>query len=153
MSAHFEVWPGVPYPLGATFDGRGVNFAIYSEGATQVELCLFDSAAPVVQTQRIQLLDVTNHIWHGYLPQLQPGALYGFRVAGPWEPERGLRFNPKKVLVDPYAKAVSGKPQIRLHGALAAWFATRGLAAHVSISDETDVATAFVVIEQSTITP
>jgi isoamylase len=110
VTAPFDVRPGVPYPLGATFDGRGVNFALYSEGATAVELCLFDAGEPSRQTQSVRLLDVTNHIWHGYLHGLQPGALYGFRVHGPWEPLKGLRFNPKKLLVDPYAKAVSGKP-------------------------------------------
>ncbi len=110
MSDSFDVWPGVPYPLGATPDGRGVNFAVYSEGATGVELCLFDAEDPSRQTAAIALHDVTNHVWHGYVPTLQPGQLYGFRVFGPWDPARGLRFNPKKLLVDPYAKAVSGKP-------------------------------------------
>jgi glycogen operon protein len=87
-----------------------VNFALYSEGATHVDLCLFDGEDTAKELQTIRLLDVTNHVWHGYLPQLQPGALYGYRVHGPWQPERGLRFNPKKLLVDPYAKAISGKP-------------------------------------------
>ncbi len=110
MTPTLEVWPGVPYPLGAHCDERGVNFAIYSEGATAVELCLFDAEDPSKQTHAFALLDVTNHVWHGYIPHLAAGALYGFRVHGPWDPARGLRFNGKKLLVDPYAKAISGKP-------------------------------------------
>ena len=103
----FVVWPGVPYPLGATFDGRGVNFAVYSENATQMELCLFDPAAPSKQLARLPLADVTHHVWHGYVPGLQPGALYGFRASGPFAPSEGQRFNPNKLLADPYAKAFS----------------------------------------------
>jgi glycogen operon protein len=100
----------VPYPLGATYDGRGVNFAVFSENATAVDLCLFDEQQPKVELQRHRLQDVTQHVWHGYLPGLKPGALYGFRAHGPWEPARGLRFNANKVLTDPYARAFSGKP-------------------------------------------
>src|SRR5436190_507457 len=110
LSSAREVWPGVPYPLGATYDGRGVNFAVYSENATALELCLFDPEQPKVEAQRLKLEDVTQHVWHGYVPGLQPGALYGFRAHGPWDPKLGLRFNPNKLLVDPYARAFSGKP-------------------------------------------
>ena len=109
MTSHFEVWPGVPYPLGATFDGQGVNFAVYSERASGVQVCLFDPEAPGVELVRLPLVDQTNHVFHGYVPQLQPGTLYGLRVEGPWAPTRGLRFNPNKLVVDPYAKAFHGK--------------------------------------------
>ena len=100
-----RVWPGRPYPLGATWDGRGVNIALYSENATRVELCLFESAgAP--ESERVFLPEQTDYVWHGYFPDLRPGALYGFRVHGPYDPERGHRFNPHKVLLDPYAREV-----------------------------------------------
>lgn len=109
MSTHFEVWPGVPYPLGASYDGQGVNFAVYSEHGTAVHLCLFDPANPQVEVARLPLVDQTNHVFHGYVPGLWPGALYGLRVSGPWEPKQGLRFNPNKLLVDPWARAIHGK--------------------------------------------
>jgi glycogen operon protein len=101
-----RVWPGKPYPLGATWDGAGVNFAIFSENATRVELCLFDWADAARETHRIRLPEQTHMIWHGYFPDIRPGQLYGFRVHGPYEPEAGHRFNPNKVLLDPYARAV-----------------------------------------------
>jgi glycogen operon protein len=97
---------GAPYPLGATWDGSGVNFAIFSEHATRVELCLFDSPASPAESERIRLPEQTDQIWHGYLPNLLPQQLYGFRVFGPYDPSRGHRFNPHKVLLDPYTKAV-----------------------------------------------
>jgi glycogen operon protein len=100
-----EVWPGRPYPLGATFDGAGVNFSLFSEVATKVELCLFD---PLGRETRVELPEVTGFCWHGYMPGLSPGQRYGYRVHGPYEPERGHRCNPTKLLVDPYAKAVEG---------------------------------------------
>ncbi len=99
--------PGKPYPLGAKWDGTGVNFAIYSEQATCVELCLFNEEDE--QVERIRLTEITAFVWHGYLPGIQPGQRYGYRVHGPWEPEKGLRFNPAKLLVDPYAQAVTGR--------------------------------------------
>src|SRR6478752_3630083 len=101
------VLPGKPYPLGAKWDGTGVNFAIYSENATAVELCLFSPEGR--QTERIFLRETTALVWHGYLPGIQVGQLYGYRVHGPWDPAKGLRFNPAKLLVDPYAQAVSGQ--------------------------------------------
>ena len=100
--------PGRPYPLGATWDGTGVNFAIYSEHATKVELCLFDPRGRR-DAERIEMPEQTAFVWHCYLPRLQPGQLYGYRVHGPWDPSRGLRFNPAKLLIDPYAKAISGR--------------------------------------------
>jgi glycogen operon protein len=104
-----RIWPGDPHPLGATWNGLGVNFAIHSEGATSVELCLFDSPGDQVERERIRLPEQTNMVWHGYLPDVRPGQLYGYRVHGPWEPRAGFRFNPHKIVVDPYAKAI-GRP-------------------------------------------
>jgi glycogen operon protein len=97
-----EVWPGRAYPLGATFDGSGTNFALFSEVADRVELCLFD--ADGTET-RVELTEVDAFVWHCYLPTVQPGQRYGYRVHGPWNPEQGLRCNPNKLLLDPYAKA------------------------------------------------
>ncbi len=104
-----KIRPGFPYPLGATWDGVGVNFAIFSEHATRVELCLFDSVDAERESLRIPLPERTDMVWHGYVPDLIPGQLYGYRVYGPWDPEQGHRFNPNKVVFDPYAKAV-GRP-------------------------------------------
>ncbi|MEO7002134.1 MAG: glycogen debranching protein GlgX [Ktedonobacterales bacterium] len=101
--------PGKPYPLGAHWDGQGVNFALYSEEAAGVELCLFDSREPAMPRESIMLHEVTGFVWHGYIPRLRPGQFYGYRVHGPFEPEKGLRFNPAKLLVDPYAQALAGK--------------------------------------------
>jgi isoamylase len=102
------VLPGRPYPQGATWDGAGTNFAIYSEAAQKVELCLFQDVASA-QGERIELTERTNYVWHCYLPGIQPGQLYGYRVHGAYEPAKGLRFNPAKLLVDPYARATAGK--------------------------------------------
>src|SRR4051812_13514427 len=101
-----RVWPGRPYPLGATFDGAGVNFALFSEHATKVELCLFDSTDDERESQRVVLREQTDMVWHGYLPDAEPGQLYGYRVHGPYDPANGHRFNPNKVVLDPYAKAI-----------------------------------------------
>jgi glycogen operon protein len=101
-----RVWPGRPYPLGATWDGGGVNFALFSEHATRVELCLFGSAKAARASSRITLPEYTDQVWHGYLPDVAPGQLYGYRVYGPYAPEQGHRFNPNKVVLDPYAKAI-----------------------------------------------
>ena len=99
--------PGRPYPLGATWDGAGVNFALFSEHATAVELCLFDPGDPGRETHRIPIREHTDQIWHVYLPEARPEVLYGYRVHGPWQPAAGHRFNPAKVLIDPYAKAIA----------------------------------------------
>jgi glycogen operon protein len=101
--------PGAPYPLGATWDGKGVNFSLFSENATMVELCVFDSERAEKEAHRIPLTEHTNRIWHVYLPDARPGLLYGYRVHGPYDPATGHRFNPAKVLVDPYAKAIARK--------------------------------------------
>ncbi len=104
MSA-LRPWPGTPYPLGATYDGTGTNFALFSEVAERVELCLFDEAG--VET-RVRLPERDAFVWHGYLSNVGPGQRYGYRVHGPYEPEQGHRCNPSKLLLDPYAKAVDG---------------------------------------------
>jgi len=101
-----KVWPGKPYPLGATYDGVGTNFSLFSEVGERVELCLFDENG---QETRVDLPEVTAFCWHGYLPEVEPGRRYGYRVHGPWAPEHGSRCNPKKLLLDPYAKAVEGQ--------------------------------------------
>src|SRR3954447_25877772 len=101
-----EIWPGSSYPLGATYDGSGTNFALFSEVAHRVELCLFDEDATET---RVNLPERDALVWHGYLPNVGPGQRYGFRVHGPYEPEHGPRCNPAKLLLDPYAKAIEGE--------------------------------------------
>jgi isoamylase len=101
-----RIWPGRPYPLGATWDGGGVNFAVFSQHASAVELCLFDAPEVDQESHRVELPEQTDMAWHGYLPDVQPGQLYGYRVHGPYEPAQGHRFNPNKILLDPYAKAI-----------------------------------------------
>ena len=103
-----RLWKGHAYPLGATWSGDGVNFALFSEHASGVELCLFDRLGET-ETARVRFTEVANHVWHGFIPDLRPGQLYGYRVHGPYEPARGHRFNPNKVLLDPYAKAIAGR--------------------------------------------
>src|SRR5881409_877221 len=100
------IWPGLPSPLGATCSRDGVNFAIFSDHATKVELCLFDSPNQTAETHRIVLPEKTHQVWHGFLPDVRPGQLYGYRVHGPDDPSRGHRFNPHKILMDPYARVV-----------------------------------------------
>ncbi len=103
-----RVWPGRPYPLGATWEGSGVNFSLFSDHATGVELCLFDARDPRQETARIPLAEHTDQVWHAYLPEIAPGQVYGYRVHGPYAPRAGHRFNPAKVVLDPYAKAITG---------------------------------------------
>jgi isoamylase len=103
-----RIWPGRPYPLGATWDGTGVNFALFSEHATGVELCLFREPDDTAEAARIQLVERTDQVWHCYLPDARPGQYYGYRVHGPYDPANGFRFNPAKLLIDPYAKAITG---------------------------------------------
>ena len=104
-----KTWLGFPYPLGATWLGNGVNFALFSEAATSVDLCLFDNIEARQENVRIPVTEHTDQVWHVFLPDARPGQLYGFRVSGPYEPERGLRFNSSKLLLDPYAKAIAGE--------------------------------------------
>jgi glycogen operon protein len=110
---------GLPYPLGATWDGLGVNFALFSANATKVELCLFDAGGQR-EIERISLPEYTDEVWHGYLPDARPGTVYGYRVHGPYEPAAGHRFNPNKLLLDPCTKQLVGQLQwiwrIRLSG-------------------------------------
>ncbi|MEX2382179.1 MAG: glycogen debranching protein GlgX [Opitutales bacterium] len=106
-----KIWPGEPYPLGATWDGHGVNFALFSEHATGVELCLFEGPDGSNQMACIPLTEKTDLVWHGYLPDIRPGQRYGYRVHGPYNPAEGHRFNPAKLLLDPYAKAIDGTVQ------------------------------------------
>jgi isoamylase len=101
-----HIWPGAAYPLGSTYDGSGTNFALFSEAAERVELCLFDDDG--VET-RVDLPELDGFVWHGYLPNTGPGQRYGYRVHGPYDPESGQRCNPAKLLLDPYAKAIDGQ--------------------------------------------
>ncbi|MDT4891729.1 MAG: isoamylase [Pseudonocardiales bacterium] len=100
-----DIWPGRPYPLGATYDGSGTNFALFSEVAERVELCLFDDGTET----RVELPEVDGFVWHAFLPGIEPGQRYGYRVHGPWDPAKGLLCNPSKLLLDPYAKAIDGR--------------------------------------------
>jgi isoamylase len=104
----YKIYPGKPYPLGAIWDGNGVNFALYADNATAVELCLFASTEDEKEFEKIKLVERTHHVWHAYLDDAKPGLLYGYRVHGPFEPQNGHRYNPNKLLIDPYAKAVAG---------------------------------------------
>jgi glycogen operon protein len=105
---NFTIYPGSSFPLGATWDGQGVNFALFAENATGVDLCLFKSTEESTEWKKIKIKERDNHVWHVYIPNLAPGQLYGYRVYGPYEPQNGYRFNPNKLLIDPYAKAISG---------------------------------------------
>ncbi len=104
----YRIWPGSAAPLGATWDGSGTNFALFSAHAERVELCLFESDG-ITEITSIELPEFTHEVWHGYLPDVRPGQLYGYRVYGPYAPEEGHRFNPNKLVLDPYAKALAGE--------------------------------------------
>ncbi len=108
---NITVYPGNPFPLGATWDGEGVNFALYAENAHGVDLCLFNTIDDYEESVKIRINEVSHHVWHVYVPDLKPGQLYGYRVYGPYEPQNGHRFNPNKLLIDPYAKAIAGTIQ------------------------------------------
>src|SRR5580658_7659597 len=101
-----RIWPGRSYPLGATWDGAGVNFALFTEFASKVELCLFDSVDASKEIERIVLPERTEQVSHAYLPDVLPGQLYGFRVHGPYEPAKGHRFNANKIVLDPYSRSI-----------------------------------------------
>ena len=103
-----KTWLGYPYPLGATWLGNGVNFALFSEHATSVDLCLFDSMDARQENIRIPMTEHTDQVWHLFMPDVRPGQIYGYRVSGPYQPEQGMRFNSSKLLIDPYAKAIAG---------------------------------------------
>src|SRR5690554_1192563 len=106
------ILPGKPYPLGATYDGNGVNFALFSENATGVRLCFFDHPEDTHESSHLDFYEVTDYVWHAYLPDIKPGQLYGYRVFGKYQPKKGFRFNPQKLLLDPYAFAINGKTNI-----------------------------------------
>ena len=108
MPAPRKVWPGRPYPLGATWDGKGVNFALFSAHAEKVELCLFDRSG-LREDARIVMPEYTDEVWHAYLPDARPDLLYGYRVYGPYDPVNGHRFNPNKLMIDPYARSLNGR--------------------------------------------
>ncbi len=108
LGNNVKIYPGSPFPLGATWMGNGVNFALYSDNATEIELCLFDSPNDKVESTKIKITERNHQIWHVFLPEAKPGQLYGYRVHGPYDPVNGHRFNPNKVLIDPYAKAIAG---------------------------------------------
>src|ERR1700722_918323 len=105
-----RILPGAPYPLGATFDGKGTNFALFSEHATGVELCLYGGINGNNEVARIPLAERTEHIWHAYVAGVRAGQRYGYRVSGPYDPHNGHRFNPAKLLLDPYARAIDRTP-------------------------------------------
>lgn len=105
---NLEVWPGNSYPLGATWDGEGVNFALFSENAEKVELCIFENNTDQKDINRIELIEKTDMVWHTYLPKAKPGLFYGYRVYGEYDPKKGNKFNHSKLLLDPYAKAIAG---------------------------------------------
>ncbi len=145
-----RVWPGAPAPLGATWDGEGTNFAVFSEHATAVDLCLFDDAEGGQETARIRLRERTDQIWHAYLPDVRPGRLYGFRAHGPYAPEEGHRFNPAKLLLDPYAKAISGV--IRWSDALSGYSMKPSMETRDLVPDPSDSASGLpkcVVVESA----
>ena len=104
-----KLLPGHPYPLGATYDGEGINFAIFAENATAVELCLFRKPGAKKEYKKVSLWERSHQVWHVYIPGLKPGQAYGYRVHGPYEPQNGHRYNPNKLLIDPYAKAIGGR--------------------------------------------
>ena len=108
MTSRYTISEGTPFPLGATWTGKGVNFALFSAHATKVELCLFDASGKE-ELERIELPEYTDEVWHVFVADLKPGAIYGYRVHGPYEPEAGHRFNPNKLLLDPYARAHVGE--------------------------------------------
>ena len=115
MASSTRVSAGLPFPLGATWDGSGVNVAVFSAHASRIELCLFDAEGRR-EVERVALPEFTHEVWHGYFPDLRPGQLYGLRAHGPYAPEAGHRFNPNKLLLDPYARAYAG--ELRWHDSL-----------------------------------
>ena len=140
-----RIWPGRPYPLGATWDGMGVNFALFSENATKVELCLFDSANAQSESQRIELPERNEEVWHAYLPDLRPGQLYGYRVHGPYQLQQGHRFNAHKIVLDPYAKSIGR--DLRWDDALYGYPRRAGYDADFNESDSAPFAPLACVIE------
>jgi isoamylase len=140
-----NIWPGNPYPLGATWDGHGVNFALFADNADGVELCLFNAASGEREFQRYKLYEKTHQIWHAYIPEISPGQLYGYRVYGPYEPSKGHRFNPNKLVIDPYAKAIAST--VDWHDSLFGYDVQTGDDLSFSESDSSAYAPKSVVID------
>ncbi|WP_066380151.1 MULTISPECIES: glycogen debranching protein GlgX [unclassified Anabaena] len=142
---YVALWPGNVYPLGAYWDGKGTNFALFSENATGVDLCLFDEDGGEI---RLPLTEKTNFVWHGYVPGVGPGNRYGFRVHGPWSPEVGHRFNPNKLLIDPYAKAIDREV---IHDQAIFGYSWDALAADLAFSDvdNAEIVPKCVVVDES----
>ncbi|HEU0014447.1 MAG TPA: glycogen debranching protein GlgX, partial [Longimicrobium sp.] len=115
LESAVTAWPGVPYPLGATWDGKGTNFAIYSEQAWEVELCIFDAPGDHEPSRTYRLRERTAFVWHGYVPGVGPGTFYGYKINGPYDPGRGRRCNPFKLVIDPYARALAGPVRWEAH--------------------------------------
>src|SRR5512132_4307289 len=138
-----EAWPGSPFPLGATWDGSGTNFSLFSENAERVELCLFDESG---EEERIEVVEQTAHNWHCYLPGVGPGQRYGYRVYGPYAPDDGHRFNPVKLLIDPYAKAIEGSVRWELANVLPS---TPDAALEPDDEDDAEAVPKSVVVDQS----
>lgn len=143
-----RIWPGRPSPLGATWDGKGVNFAVFSDHATQIDLCLFDSPTSKQESARIPLPEQTDQAWHGYVPGLRTGQLYGFRAKGPYQPHRGHRFNDSKVLLDPYARAI-GRDLIWNDAAFGYKIGDPGTDLHIDHQDNAATAPLGAVISNS----
>jgi len=140
------IWPGDPYPLGSTWDGRGVNFALFADNATRVELCLFDVPNGAIEKEKIKLYEKTHQIWHAYLPDIQPGQLYGYRVHGPYAPAEGHRYNPQKLLIDPYAKAIAST--VEWDDSLFGYDLTIGDDLIMSSTDSAPIAPKSIVVDQ-----
>ncbi len=142
-----QAWPGQPYPLGAHWDGRGVNFALYSQHAEAVELALFDGPQQYSHTTLVPLTQRTHHVWHAYIPNLQPGQCYGYRVHGPYDPSRGHRFNPAKLLLDPYARAIAG--QVLGYATYAGYDANDPQSPHPDPHDSAGILPKSVVVDEA----
>jgi pullulanase/glycogen debranching enzyme len=141
------VWPGEPYPPGATWDGKGVNFALFADNATRVEVCLFDEATGKREAERIKLYEKSDQIWHAYIPDLHPGQLYGYRVYGPYEPAAGHRYNPNKLVIAPYAKAIAST--VELDDSLFGYDLKTGDDLAMSATDNAPYIPKCIVVDQS----
>ncbi len=141
------LWPGSPYPLGATWDGQGVNFALFADNAEGVELCLFDSVTGARETGKFKFHEKSHQIWHAYIPGLKPGQLYGYRVTGPYDPANGHRYNPNKLIIDPYTKAIAST--VEWDDALFGYDLASGDDRVMSTSDSAPFTPKSVVIDQN----
>ena len=143
-----EILPGTPYPLGATPDGNGVNFSLFSEHATGVTLCLFGGVGGKSEIARIPLAERNEHIWHGYVPGIRAGQRYGYRVSGPYDPPAGHRFNPAKLLIDPCARVLDSMP--RWHDSMVGYRASAaGATPHLDSRNSAPVMPKCVVVDSA----